>query len=462
MSMNSKVAGLAIVALVAAMTPFAADAAAAKKAIPDFSKQPLIEDYVAEPMPPGVQVIVTERDGPVFAEAKGHTLYNWPHRGLRIGAIGDYAGKSACTDERVTVTGGFMEPYPPGLTVPNAENRPTCMQVWPPFYADADAKPVGAWTVITRDDGKKQWAHRGQALYMSWLDHGPGDVLGASRAGPGGRSGGRDAVGPASNVPPVFTVASTIRGRMLRAEGRSIVYTWDKDGTNKSNCTGNCLNDWKPVLASALTESRGQFTVFDREPGIRQWAFRGKPLYTRAQLLGAPDLNDEGGDSPGWHDVYTQVVLPPPKEFTQQDTITGIVLADKHGKTLYVYSCQEDTQDQLACDYPDAVQDYRMAICGGGDPVRCQQQFPYVPAANNAKSESRLWSVMWVDPMSGRRASEGQQGAMSVWAFRERPVYTFNGDLEPGDIMGHQFGESEGTNNGYIAYFLRNVFFGRE
>ncbi len=453
MRVNTKIAGL-VAAL--AVVSFAAQAAAPKKS------DTLIEDYVAEPLPPGFQVIVTERDGPVFADAKGHTLYNWPHRGLRIGSAGDYAGKSACTDERVTVTGGHMEPYPPGLTVPNAENRPTCAQVWPPALADADAKPVGAWSVITRDDGRKQWAYRNQAVYTSFLDHGPGDVLGTTAAGPGGRAGGRNVVGPASNVPPVFTVNSTIRGRMLRADGRAMVYTWDKDQPNRSNCTAKCLNDWKPVYASALAESRGQFNVFEREPGIRQWAFRGRPLYTRAQLLGAPDLNDEGGDVPGWREVYVQTVLPPPKEFTQQDTITGIVLADKHGKTLYVYNCQEDTSDQLSCDYPEAVQDYRLAICGRGDPVRCQQQFPYVPAAKNAKSESGLWTVMWINPNTGRRAQEGQAGAMSVWAFRDRPVYTYEGDLEPGDIMGHQFGESEGLNNGYTAYFIKNVFFGRE
>src|SRR3954464_3121688 len=178
MRVNNRLAGFLGVVLIAALTPAALQAAAKKD-------MPLVEDYVPEPMPAGVQVILTERDGPVFADAKGHTLYDWPHRGLRIGAIGDYPGKSDCTNERVTVPGGFMEPYPPGLTVPNAENRLTCVQVWPPLYAEAEAKPVGAWTIITRDDGKKQWAYRGQALYTSFLDHGPGDVLGASRAGPG-------------------------------------------------------------------------------------------------------------------------------------------------------------------------------------------------------------------------------------------------------------------------------------
>src|SRR5947209_2503167 len=93
MHVKSKLAGLAVAALVAAA--FAAQGAPASK-----NTQRMVEDYVAEPMPPGVQVVLTERDGPVFADAQGHTFYEWPHRGLRIGAIGDYPGKSSCTDQR--------------------------------------------------------------------------------------------------------------------------------------------------------------------------------------------------------------------------------------------------------------------------------------------------------------------------------------------------------------------------
>src|SRR6185437_1069292 len=105
MHMKSKLMGVAIAALIAA--PLVVQAAAAPK------KTQNVEDYVEEPLPPGIQVVQTEREGPVFADASGHTLYNWPHRGLRIGAVGDYPGKSDCTDHRVTETGGFMEPYPP-------------------------------------------------------------------------------------------------------------------------------------------------------------------------------------------------------------------------------------------------------------------------------------------------------------------------------------------------------------
>jgi predicted lipoprotein with Yx(FWY)xxD motif len=49
--------------------------------------------------------------------------------------------------------------------------------------AATDAKPAGDYTVITRDDGSKQWAYKGKPLY-SWVkDQKPGDKTGEGVAG---------------------------------------------------------------------------------------------------------------------------------------------------------------------------------------------------------------------------------------------------------------------------------------
>jgi predicted lipoprotein with Yx(FWY)xxD motif len=37
---------------------------------------------------------------------------------------------------------------------------------------------MGAWTVITRDDGSKQWAYKGKPLYAWAKDTRPGDTTG--------------------------------------------------------------------------------------------------------------------------------------------------------------------------------------------------------------------------------------------------------------------------------------------
>lgn len=41
-----------------------------------------------------------------------------------------------------------------------------CVARWPVLEASDDATDDGDWTVITRDDGSKQWAYKGWPLYM--------------------------------------------------------------------------------------------------------------------------------------------------------------------------------------------------------------------------------------------------------------------------------------------------------
>lgn len=53
-----------------------------------------------------------------------------------------------------------------------------CATNWPPLLAAADAKPSGDYTIITRDDGAKQWAYKGKPLYLWIKDTKPGDRTG--------------------------------------------------------------------------------------------------------------------------------------------------------------------------------------------------------------------------------------------------------------------------------------------
>ena len=53
-----------------------------------------------------------------------------------------------------------------------------CATNWPPLAAGADAKTDGDYTVVTRDDGAKQWAYKGQPLYTWVKDQKAGDRTG--------------------------------------------------------------------------------------------------------------------------------------------------------------------------------------------------------------------------------------------------------------------------------------------
>ena len=53
-----------------------------------------------------------------------------------------------------------------------------CATNWPPLTAQADAKATGDWSIVTRDDGTKQWAYKGRPLYDWTKDTKPGDKTG--------------------------------------------------------------------------------------------------------------------------------------------------------------------------------------------------------------------------------------------------------------------------------------------
>ena len=53
-----------------------------------------------------------------------------------------------------------------------------CARNWPPLMAKADDTASGDYSVITRDDGGKQWAHKCKPLYFWIKDQKPGDKTG--------------------------------------------------------------------------------------------------------------------------------------------------------------------------------------------------------------------------------------------------------------------------------------------
>ena len=413
------------------------------------------EVYRPEPMPSGFRVEATELEGPVFADERGMTLYSWPQHKLRNGYSGEAAGTPSCYDDVITVTAGLMSPYPPGITLPEADRRPSCTDLWPPALAGEDAQEVGKWSVVERADGTLQWAYDEQPLYTSILDREPGDTLGGSR-----RKRDSDApasripVAPAPLLPPGFSVKSLMIGRMLTTASDEAVYSFDEDTEASTACSDSCLDDWKPVLAPEMARSMGEWSVLDRAPGVRQWVFRGKPLYTHRPE--EQSWGQSGSDVPGWRNVFTHKIPAFPTSFTVQPTLSGEVLADSSGKTIYIYQCGEDSADQLACDHPSLTQVYRLAMCGGADPARCLQYWPYVPAEGDSETQNRSWSIVSIDPQSGRFAAENQSGALRVWAYRDRPIYTFAGDRQPGDVNGGGTGEWRGKRNGLLAFWLRD------
>jgi len=53
-----------------------------------------------------------------------------------------------------------------------------CTLSWPPMLAKEGAQASGDFSIITRDDGAKQWAFKGHPLHLWVNDQKPGDKTG--------------------------------------------------------------------------------------------------------------------------------------------------------------------------------------------------------------------------------------------------------------------------------------------
>jgi predicted lipoprotein with Yx(FWY)xxD motif len=91
----------------------------------------------------------------------------------------------------------------------------------------------------------------------------------------------------------------TSKGKALVDGAGMTLYRYDRDSTGTSNCNGVCANNWPPFHAPADAKPSGDWTVITRKDGGKQWAFKGKPLYT---FYKDGDPGDAKGD--GVNDVW--------------------------------------------------------------------------------------------------------------------------------------------------------------
>lgn len=57
-----------------------------------------------------------------------------------------------------------------------------CSSTWLPVIAPEDAEPIGHWTTIMREDGRRQWAYQGRPVYVLYHDS-PTDPVGDGHDG---------------------------------------------------------------------------------------------------------------------------------------------------------------------------------------------------------------------------------------------------------------------------------------
>jgi predicted lipoprotein with Yx(FWY)xxD motif len=419
------VAGVSLVAV--ALAQGSAEAARAKKSDdtsaawtpPGITLQPLGK---AQGYDLGKQTAAfLGRDEIVFANAKGMTLYTY-----EMDVAG--SGKSMCVAE--------------------------CTEKWRPFLVQqAGFKPTGAWSVISREDGSKQWALAGKPLYTFVNDVDPGSVHGNSPAktgsrridgagrvvGGGNRGGGVRGAAPDVPLPKEWKTANafpiagieTPSGIQVREvpdatavvlvnhEGRTL-YAFN--GKAKDKIDGS----WNPAPAPQFAKKIGDFDFVTRPDGIKQWTYKGKALYTYEYDTTSGDAYGIGRDAKFDIAAVTRYYMPSGVTVAHTPG-QGKVLATAEGMTLYRrdgHILQSGGGRSLRRGNPA-----RPAVGRdiGIDP-RCSndclaQWKPFLAPAD--AQPQGFWDVA--------TRPDGQK----QWIYQGYAMWTYTGDRKPGDMNGN-------------------------
>jgi predicted lipoprotein with Yx(FWY)xxD motif len=371
---------------------------------------------------PPITVQQTE-EGPVFATAAGMTLYTFRKDDTT-------PGKSNCTNVRAT-TG--LSSVPEIMPLPAVDKRRTCIQKWFPLIAAADAAPGGDWSIITRDEGARQWAYQGHPLYASSKDRRPGDVNGLGHFQIS--AGWRLAASPLG-FPAGMKLVRLKAGLALAMDDDRPLYV--RRGVQHV-CSG-CADTLQPALAPALGKApAGEWSIVDIV-GARQYAFKGRPLYVAPPGVDKSEIGSE------WIPAIWRPTAGVPPDFATHFTVKGEIYTTRSGMSVYMFSCDTSGMDNLNCDEPGDAAAYWTVLCG----LDCLKRWhPYV-ASPGAKPQGD-WSVIdfavpiFTDPTGVTLLPSQAPQTVRIWAYRGEPLFTYFQDDTPGQTLGHDimspFGE---------------------
>ncbi len=359
----------------------------------------------------------------VFASDKGHTLYTYDK---------DEVGKSNCTGD--------------------------CATTWIPLTPVAKAKPTAGWTIISHPSGVKQWAHEGKPLYLNKADKEPGEVLGLGNdpeldsnyfySGNPGRAltaklpdgwkvhklttGAKSAAGiPA---PFGFDIKETVDAAgIVLVDARSavlqkVMYTYTGDINNDTRVCAKGVSEcpnFVPVQAPELARNAvADWSVVDRKDGIRQWAYKGLPLYTYEGDRITGDVHGIGADK-RWEVATVFRYYMPENVSYRDDKTEGMLLTTNKGMTLYRRDLNafNPAHTRLAHNYPYRPRVGRMIRDVACD-ATCLQSFKPYLAPSNAQPNG-YWGV--------HTLADGKK----QWTYKDYALYTFTGDKAPGDNHGN-------------------------
>jgi len=362
-----------------------------------------------------------------------------------IDGVATYVGNE--TVASVTDNAGVLEAIrvnKEGFTLYTFDNDPiddtacadSCINAWPPLLAGAGAMAMPPLSIITTSNGYEQWTYKGKPLYFFVNDAAAGDVKGdevgnvwhtatkkpaIQRTTTNGRS--LSATGKVNVLMPVGESTTDFSVTAMDKDGFSL-YIFDIDGVETSNCEETCLVNWPAFVPNDGEVAIGDYSIFERSDGTKQWAHSGQPLYFFKNDIARSEINGDGIGGV-WHLVEPEIITAIEEEnnvlgatittsgsvyTTVRDVITDEFVkekADKSGFALYTF------------DNDDAG----ISNCEGG----CLDAWPAL-LASEADTATAPFSIII------------RSNGLKQWAMNDMPLYFFAQDVTAEDTLGDNAG----------------------
>ncbi len=172
-----------------------------------------------------------------------------------------------------------------------------CQKTWEPMAAPALAHGFGAFSIVNRDSGLRQWAYKGSTLYRR-----PGaDIQAGEISGQGMRGWTVALLEPAPALPSWATVQASDAGELIANTAGLTVYSHGLNARGRRRLAikppgcevDDCVDaQWVAFMAAADAKPLGSWTLIKLSDGKQQWAYKGQKLYTNA-------LDKKAGDFKG-------------------------------------------------------------------------------------------------------------------------------------------------------------------
>lgn len=211
-----------------------------------------------------------------------------------------------------------------------------------------------------------------------------------------------------SPKPAGISLQSTTRGEVFaNTHGQTLYF----NSTRKSICKEDCAKQFSPFPAAALARDVGKWTIVTRNDVSRQWAYKGKLLFTYGEDRKPGQVN--GIQVLSWQPLQFAKARRP-KIVSVRQSLEGPALTTNLGMTLYVVENPGLGFTRAGIDQP------RESICK----TDCLQTWRPLKARKKDR-DIGLWSVI-------TRPDKTLQ-----WAYDHKAVYTSTLDLEANDANGH-------------------------